>query len=112
MGQNFKDGIGFALASFVSQLFDRESQKGMDPVRGHFGGRFEGKAPAVKAGVGEFERRASADDGFGQQEVEVQLSWTPPLFLGSIAAKPRLELVTPLEKGSRTVRPVNDRCSV
>jgi hypothetical protein len=95
---NTEDGVGFAEACLLGQLFDREAKERVDPIRNELGGRFEGETPLVQSRVGKVEIGTAAHRGRGHQKVEIENSGPPSFFHLSIAAGSQLELTSPTEQ--------------
>ena len=104
---NFENGVGFAQPRLLSEIFDCPPEKGMDPIRGDLGGRFERKTPLMQPRVGELQDGTTAHSRCREEEVEVEGPGPPGFFLRPIAARLRLEFEAVTEQRTRPSRPVD-----
>jgi len=100
------------MTRLTSQLFDCLSEKGMDPIRGNLGGRFERKTPLMQPRVGELQDGTTAHSRCREEEVEVECPGPPGFFPRPVAAGNRLELAAAIEQRPWSSRPVEQGRSV
>ncbi len=110
--EDFEDRIGFALSGIFRQPGNRAPEHRMYPTRCDLVGRFEGKAPGVKARVGNFESRPSAYQIPCEKEVEIQRSGPPVLFPRPIPTGRAFEVPTACVEIMGTGRPLDQDGSV
>jgi hypothetical protein len=102
---NSEYGVRFLLPRPFGERLDRESDKRVSPARSDLCRRFESETSLVKTGVGNLKSRATEDQPFGQQEIEVEPTRPPPFFARPIPSRDRFELTAPLQQVPRVWRP-------
>jgi len=97
--------VGVCRSYFLGELGDASTGDRVDPVRHELGGRHQGERPLVQAGMGNFELRAAPHQISSHEEIEIEDSWTPPIFGVPPPTGCRLEFTTPVKQIEGVSRP-------